>query len=184
MRVRYISIQNRFSAAFCELRFVSFKSPSLSKQSNNYLFFQFNDHHQSKKRVEILANCGIPIPLFFFQSRISFVHPKKIRFLYGSLKVIYLIICFFVSSLLLFLCYRNTGISKIKNYDFSLFVHQQQQLFLSQQLEERQLHGKQISPEPMYKKLSYEYPLFLTYEKHTIYIIKPPALTIILFVHK
>ena len=139
MRVRYISIQNRFSAAFCELRFVSFKSPSISMQSNNYPFFQFNDHHQSEKRVGILANCGISIPLFLFQSRTS---KKKIIsvWLLESYLSYHLIHCgfqFFASLLVLSQYWKM-----IKNYDISLFVHQQQQLFLSQQLEARQLQGK------------------------------------------
>ena len=39
------------------------------------LFLKFNDLHQSGNRVVILANCGILIPLFQFQCRLSFNQP-------------------------------------------------------------------------------------------------------------
>ena len=41
-----------FSAAFCVLQLMSFKSPSLPMESNNYPFSKFNLLHQSEKVLE------------------------------------------------------------------------------------------------------------------------------------
>ena len=65
--------RSTFSAAFCVLRWVSFKSPSLFMQSNSCPFSKFNDLHITRKRVGKLANCETLIPLFLFYCRISFV---------------------------------------------------------------------------------------------------------------
>ena len=48
-------------------------SPSpFSMQSNYHPFLQFDVINQLGNKAEILINCGIPIPLFLFYSRISF----------------------------------------------------------------------------------------------------------------
>ena len=47
--------RSAFSAAFCVLRWVSFKSPSRVLQSNNYHFSLSNDLHHSGKRVVFLT---------------------------------------------------------------------------------------------------------------------------------
>ena len=50
----------------------SFESLSLSMQSNNYPFLSFNALRQSGKRVVILSNCRIPIPLFYVVLSLNF----------------------------------------------------------------------------------------------------------------